>query len=187
MVEMIETAAILNRATDRSFVILDEIGRGTATFDGLAIAWACVEYLHEISNCRSIFATHYHELTSLKAKLNRLSCHTMDIKEWDEDIIFLHSVIKGEAKGSFGIHVAKLAGIPNSVVNRAKEVLKILEKDERSGNIEKLENDLPLFAIEKNETKSNPVEEALKAISIDDLTPKEALNELYKLASLLKK
>jgi len=185
MVEMIETAAILNRATDRSFVILDEIGRGTATFDGLSIAWACVEYLHEISSCRSLFATHYHELTSLKEKLARLSCHTMDIKEWRNEVVFLHSVVPGEAKGSFGIHVAKLAGLPQSVVNRAEEVLRALEQDERSGSLEQLEDDLPLFSAREEIKQESAVENALKAMAIDELSPREALDELYKLKELL--
>ncbi|MCT4574970.1 MAG: DNA mismatch repair protein MutS, partial [Alphaproteobacteria bacterium] len=186
MVEMVETAAILNRATNRSFVILDEIGRGTATFDGLAIAWACVEYLHEVSNCRTLFATHYHELTYLKGQLNKLSCHTMDVKEWEENVIFLHSVVAGEAKGSFGIHVAQLAGVPKSVIQRAKDVLKVLEKDERSGAIERLEDDLPLFSSAPEIMDNHPVVDALNEIKVDDLSPREALDQLYKLVELAK-
>ncbi len=132
MVEMVETAAILNRATPNSLVILDEIGRGTATFDGLSIAWATIEHLHDVNRCRTLFATHYHELTALAAKLAELSCHTMRVKEWHGDVVFLHEVAPGAADRSYGIHVAKLAGLPPSVVARAEEVLKTLEI-ERAG------------------------------------------------------
>ena len=114
MVEMVETAAILNQAGPRSFVILDEIGRGTATFDGLSIAWAALEHLHEVNRCRALFATHYHELTALAAKLPALACHTMRVKEWKGDVVFLHEVAPGTADRSYGIHVAKLAGLPPS-------------------------------------------------------------------------
>jgi DNA mismatch repair protein MutS len=115
MVEMVETAAILNQAGPRAFVILDEIGRGTATFDGLSIAWATLEHLHEVNRCRTLFATHYHELTALAAKLPALACHTMRVKEWKGDVVFLHEVGPGTADRSYGIHVAKLAGLPKSV------------------------------------------------------------------------
>ena len=114
MVEMVETASILNRATERSFVILDEIGRGTATFDGLSIAWAVVEYLHEVNKSRALFATHYHELAVLAEKLPALTLHCMKIKEFNEQVIFLHEVIDGAADRSYGVHVAKLAGLPKS-------------------------------------------------------------------------
>ena len=123
MVEMVETAAILNQAGPRSFVILDEIGRGTATFDGLSIAWAALEHLHEVNRCRTLFATHYHELTALAAKLPALACHTMRVKEWKGDVVFLHEVGPGTADRSYGIHVAKLAGLPKAVTARAEEVL----------------------------------------------------------------
>ena len=112
MVEMVETAAILNQADERALVILDEIGRGTATFDGLAIAWATVEHLHENNRCRALFATHYHEMTALAAKLPRLAYATMRVKEWNDNIVFLHEVVPGAADRSYGIHVAKLAGLP---------------------------------------------------------------------------
>ena len=128
MVEMVETAAILNQAGPRALVILDEIGRGTATFDGLSIAWAVVEHLHQVNRCRALFATHYHELTALTAKLPGLQCYTMRVKEWQGDVVFLHEVTPGAADRSYGIHVGKLAGLPKSVVKRASKVLETLEK-----------------------------------------------------------
>ena len=145
MVEMIETAAILNQATDRSLVILDEVGRGTATFDGLSIAWATVEHLHGI-RCRALFATHYHELTALRHGLPRLSCHTMKIREWQGEIVLLHEVVAGTADRSYGIHVAQMAGLPKPVVARAREVLAILERESQSSGLGQLVNALPLFA-----------------------------------------
>ena len=132
MVEMVETAAILNQAGPRALVILDEIGRGTATFDGLSIAWAAIEHLHEENRCRALFATHYHELTALSAKLPRLSNATMKVKEWKGDVVFLHEVVPGAADRSYGIQVAKLAGLPPSVILRARQVLESLEKSDRS-------------------------------------------------------
>ena len=146
MVEMVETAAILNQAGPNAFVILDEIGRGTATFDGLSIAWAALEHLHEVNRCRTLFATHYHELTALAAKLPALACHTMRVKEWKGDVVFLHEVGPGTADRSYGIHVAKLAGLPKSVTARAEEVLEILEKGEQGGALARLADDLPLFS-----------------------------------------
>ena len=135
MVEMVETAAILNQASERSLVILDEIGRGTATFDGLSIAWAAVEYLHEKNRCRALFATHFHEMTALAEKLPRLHNVTMRVKEWEGDVIFLHEVGKGAADRSYGIQVARLAGLPAAVVERARDVLQQLEdrRDLRQG------------------------------------------------------
>lgn len=189
MVEMVETAAILNQATDRSLVILDEIGRGTATFDGLSIAWAAVEHLHEANRCRGLFATHFHELTVLSEKLNRLSNATMKVKEWDGDVIFLHEVGPGAADRSYGIQVAKLAGLPDSVVARARDVLNKLEDADRKNPASQLIDDLPLFqvAVRKEQEKRGPskVEEALKAINPDDLTPREALDALYALRKQL--
>ena len=188
MVEMVETAAILNQADERSFVILDEIGRGTATFDGLSIAWAVVEHLHEKNKCRSLFATHYHELTSLTAKLSRLSLHCMKIKEFNEKVVFLHEVIKGAADRSYGIHVAKLAGLPDLVITRAEQVLENLEHGAKQKKIAVLADDLPLFASlqppKKAETQNKAVEE-LKQINPDELSPKQALEEIYKLKNLL--
>src|SRR5919202_4696117 len=120
MVEMVETATILNQATERSLVILDEVGRGTATHDGLAIAWASVEYLHDDVGCRALFATHYHELTALTDRLPRLACRTMKVKEWEGRVVFLHEVVEGRADRSYGVHVARLAGMPEKVVARAE-------------------------------------------------------------------
>lgn len=188
MVEMVETAAILNQSTERSLVILDEIGRGTATFDGLSIAWACVEHLHEINQCRALFATHYHELTTLKEKLKTLSCHSMDVKDWKGDIIFMHKVISGAADRSYGIHVAKLAGMPSQAIKRAQQVLKTLEKDSHSGDASSLSTDLPLFTSTEdtmNEDEQNPLTEALDDINPDDLSPREALEKLYTLKKIM--
>jgi DNA mismatch repair protein MutS len=185
MVEMVETAAILNQATDRSLVILDEIGRGTATFDGLSIAWASVEHLHEGNRCRGLFATHFHELTVLSEKLGRLSNATMKVKEWDGEVIFLHEVGPGAADRSYGIQVARLAGLPDSVVSRARDVLTKLEDSDRKNPASQLIDDLPLFqvAVRKEEKRggSSKVEEALKAINPDDMSPREALEALYAL------
>lgn len=188
MVEMVETATILNQASPRSLVILDEIGRGTATFDGLSIAWACLEYLHEANKCRALFATHYHELTSLTSQLPRLSCHTMRVKEWKESIIFLHEVAPGTADRSYGIHVAKLAGLPTAVITRAEEVLKMLESPQAAGKPAKaLATSLPLFSVMPKELPAKPseVEEALKRIDPDGMSPKEALEALYALKEKL--
>ncbi len=190
MVEMVETAAILNQATDRSLVILDEIGRGTATFDGLSIAWASVEHLHEGNRCRGLFATHFHELTVLSEKLERLSNATMRVKEWDGEVIFLHEVGPGAADRSYGIQVARLAGLPASVVSRAKDVLAKLEDADRKNPASQLIDDLPLFqvAIRREErVKAGPskVEEALKDLNPDDMTPREAMDALYALKKQL--
>ncbi|PTM97531.1 DNA mismatch repair protein MutS [Mycoplana dimorpha] len=186
MVEMVETAAILNQATEHSLVILDEIGRGTATFDGLSIAWAAVEHLHEVNRCRGLFATHFHELTVLSEKLGRLSNATMRVKEWDGEVIFLHEVGPGAADRSYGIQVARLAGLPPSVVARAKDVLAKLEDADRKNPASQLIDDLPLFqvAVRREEAKSagvSKVEEMLKGLSPDDLSPREALEVLYAL------
>ena len=189
MVEMVETAAILNQASERALVILDEIGRGTATFDGLSIAWAAVEYLHEQNRCRAIFATHFHEMTALSGKLARLHNVTMRVKEWEGDVVFLHEVAKGAADRSYGVQVARLAGLPAAVVARAKDVLAQLESGETSGKAEKLVDDLPLFsAAMRRETpapaKTDPLGDALAAINPDELTPREALEALYRLKGL---
>jgi DNA mismatch repair protein MutS len=189
MVEMVETAAILNQAGERALVILDEIGRGTATFDGLSIAWAAVEHLHEVNRCRALFATHYHELTALAAKLRHLACYTMRVKEWQGDVVFLHEVAPGAADRSYGIHVAKLAGLPPAAVARAEEVLALLETGEQSGALARLADDLPLFtaARPKGARAAEPsaVEQALAALEPDALTPRDALELVYKLKSLL--
>ncbi len=192
MVEMVETAAILNQAGERSLVILDEIGRGTATFDGLSIAWAAVEYLHEKNRCRALFATHFHEMTALSEKLDRLFNVTMRVKEWDNDVVFLHEVAKGAADRSYGVQVARLAGLPEAVVNRARDVLHQLEAGETSGKADKLIDDLPLFSVVLPQEKPKPqaaakdseLAKAVAAISPDELTPREALELVYKLKEL---
>jgi DNA mismatch repair protein MutS len=192
MVEMVETAVILNQAGPRALVILDEIGRGTATFDGLSIAWACVEALHETNRCRALFATHYHELTTLAAKLPALSSHTMRVKEWRGEVIFLHEVAPGAAGASYGIHVAKLAGLPGAVVARAEEVLAILEQGEQAGALSRLADDLPLFSAARGQATApadagpSDLETRLADINPDELTPKAALELLYQLRALLK-
>ncbi|MFT6580167.1 MAG: DNA mismatch repair protein MutS [Alphaproteobacteria bacterium] len=193
MVEMVETAAILNQATPRSLVILDEIGRGTATFDGLSIAWACVEHLHDVNRCRALFATHYHELNHLTSRLASLSPHTMRVKEWQGDVVFLHEIDAGAADRSYGVHVAKLAGLPAAVVNRAGEVLSILEESRQSDAIAALNDDLPLFAAAATAptmsrtvaSAPSDVETRLAEIDVDGLTPRAALDLLYELRKLL--
>ncbi len=190
MVEMVETAGILNQATERSLVILDEIGRGTATFDGLSIAWATVEYLHDVAQCRALFATHYHEMTALAGRLKDVGNVTMDVKEWQDEIVFLHKVRPGAADRSYGIQVAKLAGIPQPVIERARQVLDLLEKnDRRATGAEKPLDDLPLFAAARPKGAAakggpSPVEEALAKLNPDELTPKAALEALYALKRL---
>jgi DNA mismatch repair protein MutS len=191
MVEMVETAAILNQATARSLVILDEIGRGTATFDGLSIAWAALEHLHEVNKCRALFATHYHELGALKERLAALAPYTMRVKEWQNEVVFLHEVAPGAADRSYGIHVAQLAGLPAAVVTRAEEVLVALEKGEQSGAVTRLADDLPLFAAAPARpaggvarAAESDVEKALAAVNPDELTPKQALDLVYELRRL---
>ena len=191
MVEMVETAAILNQATARSLVILDEIGRGTATFDGLSIAWATLEHLHDVNKCRALFATHFHELGALKERLSALAPYTMRVKEWQNEVVFLHEVAPGAADRSYGIHVAQLAGLPAAVVARAEEVLAALEKGEQSGAVTKLADDLPLFAAAPARPTSgvarvSDLEKAVAAINPDELTPKQALELLYQLRRLKK-
>jgi DNA mismatch repair protein MutS len=192
MVEMVETATILNRASDRSLVILDEIGRGTATFDGLSIAWATVEHLHETNRCRALFATHYHELTALAARLAGLACWTMRVKEWQDEVVFLHEVAPGAADRSYGIHVARLAGLPAAVIARAEEVLRKLEAGEQANATTRLADDLPLFSAARPKSGGavgalapSAVETALREVNPDELTPKAALEALYRLRGLL--
>lgn len=192
MVEMVETAAILNQATDRSFVILDEIGRGTATFDGLSIAWGAVEYLHEHNKCRSLFATHFHELTALSSRLERLGNVTMQVREHEGDVVFLHSVGEGSADRSYGIQVAKLAGLPPAVVSRAREVLDQLEEGDTGKAQNTLIDDLPLFSVDVPHTpavpsQGNALQEALAEIDPDMMTPREALDALYALKQVSEK
>lgn len=185
MVEMIEVAAILNGATERSLVILDEVGRGTATFDGLSIAWAVVEYLHDFNKCRGLFATHYHELTALINRLDKISLHTMRVKEWQGDIVFLHEVCTGATDRSYGIHVGKLAGLPEIVLGRAEQILEQLE--EKKQNQKPLFDDLPLFSQAIKTTsiqKDSPVVTAVQKLDVDTLSPREALDYLYHLKQL---
>lgn len=192
MVEMVETAAILNQADDRALVILDEIGRGTATYDGLSIAWATLEHLHDVNRCRALFATHYHEMSALSAKLDGVDNATVAVKEWEGDVIFLHEVRKGTADRSYGVQVARLAGLPPVVVERAKVVLEALEKGEREGgsNRKAIIDDLPLFAAApppapvKEVIKESAAEARLKEISPDELTPRAALDLIYELRDL---
>ncbi|MBL4802067.1 MAG: DNA mismatch repair protein MutS [Emcibacter sp.] len=197
MVEMVETAAILNQSTSRSLVILDEIGRGTATYDGLSIAWAAVEHIHEVNECRALFATHYHEMTALSSKLDDLALYYMKVKDWQGEVIFLHEVAAGTADRSYGIQVAKLAGLPKVVVARATQVLHSLEQGGQGAakgqNIDSLADDLPLFSaiqakVVQEESAENStgavLEQALLDINPDELTPREAMDVLYKLKKL---
>ncbi len=190
MVEMVETAAILNQADDRSLVILDEIGRGTATYDGLSIAWATLEHLHNVNRCRALFATHYHEMTQLSDQLDNVANATVTVKEWEGDVIFLHEVKRGTADRSYGVQVARLAGLPSVVVDRAKVVLDALEKGEREGKQKAVIDDLPLFSATPSApvpTKTVPseVEARLKDVLPDDLSPKAALDLIYELRGLV--
>jgi DNA mismatch repair protein MutS len=191
MVEMVETAAILNQATRHSLVILDEIGRGTATFDGLSIAWATVEHLHEVNQCRALFATHYHELTALASKLAGLANATVKVREWHGDVIFLHEVAAGVADRSYGVQVAKLAGLPQSVTQRASTILAQLEKSDRAIKRETLIDDLPLFSAARphHEASRQPgpseIETMLAGVAPDELTPRDALAFLYALKAKL--
>jgi DNA mismatch repair protein MutS len=208
MVEMVETATILHQATERSLVILDEIGRGTATFDGLSIDWAVIEHLHNSIKCRALFASHYHELTTLTESLPALSCHTMKVKEWKGDLIFLHEVGSGSADRSYGIHVAKLAGLPAPVLARSAEILHQLEQQQAAKG--SVAASLPLFAytavpsplggglgrgrMDTYESSNAPLPASplvgeeilteLNAIRPDELSPKQALEVLYKLKGL---
>src|SRR5215813_6182012 len=188
MVEMVETAAILNQAGLRSLVILDEIGRGTATFDGLSIAWAAIEHLHDTNRCRALFATHFHELTALATRLTRLFNATVRVREWHGDVVFLHEVAAGAADRSYGIQVAKLAGLPAPVIERAKLVLAELEAEDRTSPARKLIDDLPLFAATSRAPAAPPrdpaadaVIAALASLSPDEMSPREALDALYAL------
>ncbi|HTZ03245.1 MAG TPA: DNA mismatch repair protein MutS, partial [Xanthobacteraceae bacterium] len=191
MVEMVETAAILNQAGERALVILDEIGRGTATYDGLSIAWATIEHLHEANRCRALFATHFHEMTALAAKLPRLHNATMRVKEWHGDVVFLHEVVAGAADRSYGIQVAKLAGLPASVIERAKVVLAQIEAEDRVSPARALIDDLPLFAATRavpEPQRPDPrdsVIAALAALHPDEMSPRDALEALYALKTRL--
>ncbi|HYF09102.1 MAG TPA: DNA mismatch repair protein MutS, partial [Acetobacteraceae bacterium] len=185
MVEMAETAAILNQATHRSLVVLDEVGRGTATWDGLAIAWAVLEALHDRIRCRAIFATHFHELVALAGKLPDLAPAAMQVREWRGQVVFQHRVAPGAAEKSWGLHVAKLAGVPAPVLSRAAAVLKALE--ERARGLDPLSDEMPLFAraAAPERGAEHPALGALAALDPDALSPREAQEALYQLKSLL--
>ena len=196
MVEMVETAAILNQAGPRSLVILDEVGRGTSTYDGLSIAWAALEHVHDVNRCRGLFATHYHELTALSATLADLACYTMRVKEWRGDVVFLHEVAAGAADRSYGIHVARLAGLPRPVLRRAEEVLKTLERGAGEGPVARLADDLPLFTaalraapvppVVAHDERAEAVKAALCEVVPDELAPRDALELVYRLVQLAK-
>ena len=192
MVEMVETAAILNQADDHALVILDEIGRGTATYDGLSIAWATLEHLHDVNQSRALFATHYHEMTALSGKLVGVDNATVAVKEFDGDVVFLHEVKKGAADRSYGVQVAKLAGLPDAVIARARVVLEALEKGEREGGATQktLIDDLPLFASTPPpvpvKVEASPALDLLGDILPDELSPKQALDLIYKLKEAAK-
>jgi len=192
MVEMVETAAILNQAGPKALVILDEIGRGTATYDGLSIAWAVVEHLHDVNACRGLFATHYHELTQLSGRLAELAPHSMRVKEWQGDVVFLHEVAPGTADRSYGIHVGQLAGLPAAVTARAEQVLEKLEAGDGSPRAADLADDLPLFSAvpprgpggKGGSRGPSPVDDAVSTLNPDEMTPKQALDFLYTLKNL---
>jgi DNA mismatch repair protein MutS len=190
MVEMTETAAILHQAGPNSLVVVDEIGRGTSTLDGLAIAWAVLEALHSAIRCRTIFATHFHELAELADRLPRLKPHTMRVKEWKGTVVFLHEVAEGAAKRSWGVHVAELAGVPASVVRRAAALMAAMEK--QGGPLSSVASvqALPLFATSPDREDPAaeailPVVEALNKINPDNMSPKQALDALYHLKTLV--
>ena len=192
MVEMVETAAILNQADARALVILDEIGRGTATYDGLSIAWATLEHLHDVNKSRALFATHYHEMTALSGKLDGVENATVSVREWEGEIIFLHEVKRGAADRSYGVQVAQLAGLPDAVIARARVVLDALEKGERDGTSgqKALIDDLPLFAaapppVPQTKSQESEVEAMLTEIQPDELTPRDALEVIYRLKAAL--
>jgi DNA mismatch repair protein MutS len=187
MVEMVETAAILNQAGPRALVILDEIGRGTATLDGLSLAWATIEHLHEKNRCRALFATHFHELTALAGTLPRLFNATVRVKEWQGEVIFLHEVVPGAADRSYGIQVAKLAGLPGVVIDRAQTVLAMLEAEERASPVSLA--DLPLFAAAppRAANSDDGLLAVLAALRPDEMSPREALEALYTLKAMLPK
>ncbi len=190
MVEMVETAAILNQADDRALVILDEIGRGTATYDGLSIAWATLENLHDVNRCRALFATHYHEMTALAGKMKGVKNATVTVKEWEGDVIFLHEVREGAADRSYGVQVARLAGLPHAVVERAKVVLEALEKGDRERPGQRaLIDDLPLFrAVRADPARVavSEVEARLRGVNPDEMSARDALQLVYELKGLVK-
>ncbi|MCI5044752.1 MAG: DNA mismatch repair protein MutS [Aquisalinus sp.] len=190
MVEMVETASILNQATERSLVVLDEIGRGTATFDGLSIAWATAEHLHDVNRCRGLFATHYHEMTTLSERLERLDNVSMKVQEWHQEIVFLHEVVHGSANRSYGVAVAKLAGLPKQAVQRAEEVLRLLEegKVHKHGGVDALIQELPLFSaapLPEVDSKWDELVEQVREVDPDSMSPRQALDALYQLKEMI--
>ena len=194
MVEMVETAVILNQAGPASMVILDEIGRGTSTFDGLSIAWATVEHMHEMNKCRTMFATHYHELTVLSEKLKKVSNITMRVAEYQGDVVFLHEVVAGAADRSYGIHVAKLAGLPAPVIDRARILLDQLEQSREQAVPEGVLESLPLFAptqsveqaqVSKTDSPTEKLSCEIAELDPDSLSPKQALDFIYRLRNIL--
>jgi DNA mismatch repair protein MutS len=192
MVEMVETAAILNQAGGRSLVILDEIGRGTATFDGLSIAWATVEHLHDVNRSRALFATHFHELTALSQRLPDLHNATVEVKEWKGEVAFLHRIAPGTADRSYGVQVARLAGLPKAVLARARQVLDQLEASDRANAAAKLIDDLPLFRVVAEESDRDGTDDGvlraeIEALELDEMSPREALEALYRLKAIAKK
>jgi DNA mismatch repair protein MutS len=186
MAEMIETAAILNQASNKSLVILDEIGRGTATFDGLSIAWAVIEHLHDKNCARALFATHFHELTKLAEKLDRLVNLTVRVTDWHGEVVFLHEIMPGAADRSYGVQVAKLAGLPAQVICRARELLAEFEAADRIADADRQAADLPLFAKTHPlpRMQSDALGEALDAVDPEGLSPRAALEVLYRLKQL---
>jgi DNA mismatch repair protein MutS len=185
MVEMIETASILHHATTKSFVIFDEVGRGTATYDGLSLAWACIEYLATHIQCRTLFATHYHELTDLEKDFQNIACYTLEVKEWEEEIIFLHSVKPGRADRSYGIHVARLAGLPELVLKRAEKLLMAFEEGHHHTN--KQSSFSSYEVSDKTFKELDPalvtLKQRIQNLSLENLSPKQALDFLYELKS----
>jgi DNA mismatch repair protein MutS len=189
MAEMLETSAILAQSTKNSLIILDEVGRGTSTYDGVSIAWSVLEYIHDKLKCRCLFATHYHELTVMSNFLPALQNYTIAIEESGKDILLLHNIISGAADRSYGIHVAALAGLPASVINRAEQILLKFEKSStgKGKNILSTEsNNLSLFNLEPNKTTiSSQLDEKFRTIDPDKLSPKEALELIYELKKLV--
>jgi DNA mismatch repair protein MutS len=188
MVEMVETAAILNQAGPRALVILDEVGRGTATYDGLAIAWSALEHLHDVNRCRCLFATHYHELTQLKARLASLALYTVTVTLWEDKLIFRHEISAGTADRSYGLHVARMAGLPAAVTHRAGEVLAKLEQSGAGRTSCGTLGDLPLFTVRAPQTataRKDDLRERLTLVRPDELSPREALDVIYELKSLM--
>ncbi len=182
MAEMIETSQIISNATRRSLIILDEVGRGTSTYDGLAIAWSVIEYIHKHIKAKTLFATHYHELSELGRKLRGVKNYTISVKEWGDEVIFLRKVVPGESDRSYGIHVAKLAGLPKEVIDRAKEILEIIEKRKTARNAFRNKGEqLSLFGVE------DPLRKRIRELNLDEITPREALELLYKFKEEIEK